>query len=147
MPGSAESAPNRHHRPEARRRAGLLPRSGQQSRESWKVKVFLPSIARFGRLAYPLLGEVTNRDMRGRNNHGCPVQGNSMKTPISEQERPSLRRIGLACRRYPRRSLRPCLAAASQQQRKRIISQAPSFTIQIVSPTCQSTRSTHDCYR
>ena len=29
------------------------------------VKVLLPSLARFGRLAYPLLGEVTNRDMRG----------------------------------------------------------------------------------
>ena len=25
-----------------------------------------------GRLAYPLLGEVTNRDMRGRRSHGCP---------------------------------------------------------------------------
>jgi hypothetical protein len=35
------------------------------------VKVPTPSIARFGRLAYPLLGEVTNRDMRGRKSHGC----------------------------------------------------------------------------
>jgi len=26
----------------------------------------------FGRLAYPLLGEVTNRDMRGSKSHGCP---------------------------------------------------------------------------
>jgi len=50
-------------------------RSGQQSRESWKVKVLPPSIARFGRLAYPLLGEVTDRDMRGRKSHGCPVVG------------------------------------------------------------------------
>src|SRR3989304_3850853 len=52
-----------------------FPRSGQQSRESWKVKVLPPSIARFGRLAYPLLGEVTDRDMRGRKSHGCPVVG------------------------------------------------------------------------
>jgi len=27
-----------------------------------------------GRLAYPLLGEVTNRDMRGRKSHGCPTR-------------------------------------------------------------------------
>ena len=53
----------------------LSRRSGQQSRESWKVKVLPPSIARFGRLAYPLLGEVTDRDMRGRKSHGCPVVG------------------------------------------------------------------------
>src|SRR5450759_4018694 len=52
-----------------------FPRSGQQSRESWKVKVLPPSIARFGRLAYPLLGEVTDRDRRGRKSHGCPVVG------------------------------------------------------------------------
>ncbi len=47
--------------------------SGQQGRESSGVKVPMPSVARFGRLAYPLLGEVTNRDMRGRKSHGCPV--------------------------------------------------------------------------
>ena len=51
----------------------FVPRSGQQSRESWKVKVLPPSIARFGRLAYPLLGEVTDRDMRGSKSHGCPA--------------------------------------------------------------------------
>ena len=27
-----------------------------------------------GRLAYPLLGEATNRDMRGRRSHGCPTR-------------------------------------------------------------------------
>jgi site-specific DNA recombinase len=32
----------------------------------------MPSVARFGRLAYPLLGEVTNRDMRGRRSHSYP---------------------------------------------------------------------------
>ena len=42
----------------------------QQGRKSLRVKVPLPSIARFGRVAYPLLGEVTNRDMRGRTSHG-----------------------------------------------------------------------------
>ena len=47
--------------------------SAQQGRESSGVKVPMPSVARFGRLAYPLLGEVTNRDMRGRKSHGCPV--------------------------------------------------------------------------
>ena len=46
--------------------------SGQQGRESSGVKVPMPSVARFGRLAYPLLGEVTNRDMRGSRSHGCP---------------------------------------------------------------------------
>jgi hypothetical protein len=34
--------------------------SGRQGRESWGVKVPLPSVARNGRLAYPLLREVTN---------------------------------------------------------------------------------------
>jgi hypothetical protein len=37
------------------------------------VKVPLPSVAQNGRLAYPLLGEVTDRDMRGRKSHGRPV--------------------------------------------------------------------------
>jgi uncharacterized protein YcbK (DUF882 family) len=50
-----------------------IPRSGQHGRESWRVQVPLPSIARFGRLAYPLLGEETDRDMRGRKSHGCPT--------------------------------------------------------------------------
>jgi hypothetical protein len=27
-----------------------------------------------GRLAYPLLGEATNRDMRGRRSHGCSMR-------------------------------------------------------------------------
>ena len=27
-----------------------------------------------GRLAYPLLGEATNRDMRGRRSHGCQTR-------------------------------------------------------------------------
>ena len=47
--------------------------SGRQGRESSGVKVPMPSVARFGRLAYPLLGEVTNRDMRGRKSHDCPA--------------------------------------------------------------------------
>ena len=51
------------------KRAFEKPRSGRQGRHSWRVQVPLPSIARFGRLAYPLLGEVTNRDMRGRKSH------------------------------------------------------------------------------
>ncbi|MGH8545691.1 MAG: BamA/TamA family outer membrane protein [Gammaproteobacteria bacterium] len=33
----------------------------------------LPSITRFRRRAYPLHGEVTNRDRRGRKSHGCPA--------------------------------------------------------------------------
>ena len=62
--------------PYAHARATFLSRrSGQQGRESWRVRVPSPSIARFGRLAYPLLGEVTDRDMRGRKSHGCPVVG------------------------------------------------------------------------
>ncbi|MBI4331844.1 MAG: IS1634 family transposase [Chloroflexi bacterium] len=32
-----------------------------------------PSIARFGRLAFPKLGKVTTRVLLGRNSHGCPV--------------------------------------------------------------------------
>ncbi len=31
----------------------------------------LPSIARFGRLAYPTHGEVTNHGMLGYKRHGC----------------------------------------------------------------------------
>jgi DNA-binding transcriptional LysR family regulator len=34
--------------------------SSRQGCESWRVKVPLPSVARNGRLVYPLLGEVTN---------------------------------------------------------------------------------------
>ena len=47
--------------------------SSRQGCESRRVKVPPPSVARNGRLAYPLLGEVTNRDRRGRRSHGCPV--------------------------------------------------------------------------
>jgi hypothetical protein len=32
----------------------------------------MPSIARFGRLAYPMRGEVTNRVVLGRKRHGRP---------------------------------------------------------------------------
>ena len=46
---------------------------GRQGCESRRVKVPLPSIAQNGRLAYPLLGEVTDRDRRGRKSHGRPV--------------------------------------------------------------------------
>ena len=49
------------------------PGSSRQGCESWRVKVLLPSVAQNGRLAYPLLGEVTDRDMRGRKSHGRPV--------------------------------------------------------------------------
>jgi len=51
----------------------VFPRSGRQGCESWSVKVPLPSIARFVRLAYPLLGAVTNRDRHGRRSLGCPA--------------------------------------------------------------------------
>ena len=63
-----------------------FPRSGQQGRESWRVKVPLPSIARFRRLAYPLLGEETNRDMRGSKSHGCPVYGSGVGSLLRESE-------------------------------------------------------------
>jgi hypothetical protein len=62
------------------RRAVGFPRSGRQGRESWRVKVPLPSIARVGRLAYPPLGEVTNRDWRGRRRHGCPGFGRQTRS-------------------------------------------------------------------
>jgi hypothetical protein len=35
----------------------------------------MPPIARFGRLAYPMRGEVTNRAVLGRKLHGCPGTG------------------------------------------------------------------------
>jgi len=63
-----------------------FPRSGRQGRESWRVKVPLPSIARFGRLVYPLLGEVTNRDMRGSKSHGRPVRGSGAEMLQWESE-------------------------------------------------------------
>ena len=71
-------------------RSGWLgfPRSGRQGRESWRVKVPLPSIARCGRLAYPLLGEVTNRVLRGRKSHGCPGR---VERPARWWERPGWR--------------------------------------------------------
>ena len=47
--------------------------SGRQGCESRRVKVPPPSVAQNGRLAYPLLGEVTDRDRRGRKSHGRPV--------------------------------------------------------------------------
>ena len=47
--------------------------SSRQGCESRRVKVPPPSVAQNGRLAYPLLGEVTDRDMRGRKSHGRPV--------------------------------------------------------------------------
>ena len=47
--------------------------SSRQGCESWRVKVPLPSVSRNGRLVYPLLGEVTNQDMRGSKSHGCLV--------------------------------------------------------------------------
>jgi hypothetical protein len=37
------------------------------------VKVPIPSIARFGRIAYPGRGEVTNHERLGRKSHGCPT--------------------------------------------------------------------------
>jgi len=53
--------------------AGAAAGSGRQGCESRRVKVPLPSVAQNGRLAYPLLGEVTDRDRRGRKSHGRPV--------------------------------------------------------------------------
>ena len=47
--------------------------SSRQGCDSRRVKVPPPSVAQNGRLAYPLLGEVTDRDMRGRKSHGRPV--------------------------------------------------------------------------
>jgi len=47
--------------------------SSRQGCKSRRVKVPLPSVAQNGRLAYPLLGEVTDRDMRGRKSHSRPV--------------------------------------------------------------------------
>jgi hypothetical protein len=47
--------------------------SGRQGRKSGEVEVLAPSIARFRRLAYPLRGEVTTCEMRGRTSHGCPA--------------------------------------------------------------------------
>ena len=47
--------------------------SSRQGRNSSGVEVPTPSITRFGRLAYPMCGEVTNRNMLGRKSHGCPV--------------------------------------------------------------------------
>jgi hypothetical protein len=47
--------------------------SSRQGCKSRRVKVPLPSVAQNGRLAYPLLGEVTDRDMRGRKSRGRPV--------------------------------------------------------------------------
>jgi hypothetical protein len=52
---------------------GVCRGSGRQGRESCGVEVPTPSIARFGRLAYPMYGEVTNRNRLGRTSHGCPV--------------------------------------------------------------------------
>ena len=52
---------------------GDIAGSGRQGCESRRVKVPLPSVAQNGRLAYPLLGEVTDRDRRGRKSHGRPV--------------------------------------------------------------------------
>src|SRR5262249_47639089 len=43
----------------------------RQGCASDEVKVVIPSIARFGRLAYPGRGEVTNHERLGRRNHGC----------------------------------------------------------------------------
>jgi hypothetical protein len=53
-------------------------RSGRQGHKSSEVQVLVPSIARFGRLAYPLLGEVTSRDMRGSKSDGCPVRSTAV---------------------------------------------------------------------
>ena len=45
--------------------------SSRQGCASDEVKVLMPSIARFGRLAYPGHGEVTNHERLGRKSHGC----------------------------------------------------------------------------
>jgi hypothetical protein len=48
-------------------------RSSRQGCEPWGVEVPLPSIARFGRLAYLDHGEVTNCGVPRRRSHGRPV--------------------------------------------------------------------------
>src|SRR6516165_2302157 len=47
--------------------------SGRQGCKSEKVRVFLPSIACFGRLAYPMHTSVTMCDLLGWKSHGCPA--------------------------------------------------------------------------
>src|SRR4030095_2898716 len=44
--------------------------------ESKRVKVPLPSIARFRRLAYPTSEEATTYSVLGSKRHGCPVRRN-----------------------------------------------------------------------
>ncbi len=113
------------------KRPFTIPRSGQPGRKSLRVKVPLPSIARFGRVAYPLLGEVTNRDMRGRTSHGglgaCPRLDESTAAVLgvarsSDPFRGRLKKAAscvlglLACSRTPctlraPKALRPCWTA------------------------------------
>ena len=45
--------------------------SSRQGCTSDRVKVPIPSMARFRRLAYPGRGEVTTHERLGRRNHGC----------------------------------------------------------------------------
>jgi hypothetical protein len=50
----AENLPSMLRSPDTSRRAVGFSRSGRQGREPWRMKVRLPSIARFGRLTYSL---------------------------------------------------------------------------------------------
>ncbi len=54
------------------RRKGNRYRSGRQGRESCGVEVPVPSIARFGGLAYPMHASVTAYVLLGRKSHGRP---------------------------------------------------------------------------
>jgi len=55
-----------------RARKGKKERSGRQGCESGGVRVPVPSIACFGRLAYPGHAEVTKHDVPGRRSHRPP---------------------------------------------------------------------------
>jgi hypothetical protein len=47
--------------------------SGRHGCKSGKVKVLLPSVACFRRLAYPMHALVTMHDLLGCKSHGCPA--------------------------------------------------------------------------
>jgi hypothetical protein len=55
------------------RRLGSRLGSSRQGCESSGVRVPVPSIARFGRLAYPIHVKATTRVLLGWKRHGCPA--------------------------------------------------------------------------
>jgi hypothetical protein len=67
----------------------------------------MPSIARFGRLAYPMRGEVTNRAVLGRKSHGRPgpVEASGGNDLGGKQTRRlEDKRMTAAAKAYPARS-------------------------------------------